>query len=1531
MDFIYYKNFFKWLLFSLVIGSFSIINAQMPAHPNLLQKIQTDKTLQKSSYYLMNQTELKAKGIDAPWSSSQLQIHKSKGIQNTFSRSYGKPSPPHGNWNALVILVQFSDKPKQVNPTYFDNLLFGTNSGTLNSYYKAVSYNNLDIVTVNLPSSMGWQTAPHNYSYYCNGQHGFGNYPQNAQKLVEDAVTLAEPLVDFSKYDNDADGYVDALFVIHSGPGAEFTGNNNDIWSHEWTTSYEINVNGVKVSRYSMEPEYWSNPGDMTIGVYAHELGHAAFGLPDLYDTDYSSSGLGYWSIMSTGSWGGNNGDSPSFPDAWSQIQMGYVTPTVISSTSTNLSLGQVETTPQIFLLWENGVSGNEYFLVENREKTSFDKSLPNSGLNIYHVDESVTTGNDNEWYPGYTSNGHYLVALEQADGLWNLEHGTNRGDIGDPYPGTANYQNFSNSTTPDSKDYLFNPTGIAVNNISVSGQNMTADYILSFSSPKVITKGDTTWIPGGTFNGAENAGLMETTINGDINSDYSRKDPNRVYALYEGQVYYQLAPINVNNPAGTLTIEGVPDPSNPAKTTKPIIVIKPTNGQPVVINGGGTNEVYGSIKLVNIHYQTMQLDGTQNNELFYCGTANNLPQSLTIDNCLFEFSNIDLFDCTNESGAIGGWPYGAKFKITNSYFRNMFNNGQWWGSRVFQCKHPIDTLWVENSTFATGGLLFLQQNQLADFVYINHNTIVNTKKYWLLSAYRHEQYITNNIFINQNWVGEDTNVTSQGLDPDKLFMSTIDIDTNIVSNGNGLQVQPKYWLNGNSTKFTSDLALNNINIYISNNINYDSPELSTGYYNNPAYVNAALGTLPSFLQWIYPGIQKVKNIPGMWMNSRTKALFIKYAPPNGGFFEENTITTQPQTATPVTLDANTITAMAQWNQYQWEDPNFTNPTPNILSTNYIYGDYNPTTLPGIINGLKSDAVKGEAAGTQVGITKFTDLSENFYQTANTSTIDNLPIGSLIWNDAAIKAYNSKDALNKVMTAYGYAKQSLVFNTNITISENGNNRSQLMTFGTSTTATDGIDPVLGESLLPPVPPSSVFDTRFIFPDGISGSLIDYRKNGQDSVTWVMTFQPGKGGYPITFTWDKTTLPNDGSYILTDAVTGTIVNIDMRANNSYTLTNTGIKSLLIKYCKKINVNVVLSKDWNMISMPVTAANMGTTVLFPNFTSQTYSYSGGYQIVTALGTGQGYWIKYKNDTTIAVSGKKVNSTTIPVKNGWNMTGVYDWSVLVSGITTTPTGIISSQFYGYNNGYVIPPSLSPGQGYWIKVTSDGVLNLPAASSSSQVASKFSTENQKDALIFNVSDAEGKSAGLRLLKDIAKIEKYDLPPMPPKGIYDIRWSSDRNVEKRSDGIKVIEINSASYPVTLSVTGGDVRVKDLVTGQIINQILKNGETLNISDKSIDRLTVEDINIPTEFKLLQNYPNPFNPETKIEYWLPSVVKVTLKIYDVLGREIETLVDKMQDAGKYEVNWNAARYSSGVYFYNITAGSNHSVKKMLLVK
>jgi Secretion system C-terminal sorting domain len=93
----------------------------------------------------------------------------------------------------------------------------------------------------------------------------------------------------------------------------------------------------------------------------------------------------------------------------------------------------------------------------------------------------------------------------------------------------------------------------------------------------------------------------------------------------------------------------------------------------------------------------------------------------------------------------------------------------------------------------------------------------------------------------------------------------------------------------------------------------------------------------------------------------------------------------------------------------------------------------------------------------------------------------------------------------------------------------------------------------------------------------------------------------------------------------------------------------------------------------------------------------------------------------------------------------------------------------------------------------------------------------------------------------------------------------------------------------------------------------------------------EELSLPSDFRLMQNYPNPFNPETRIGYWLPDGGKVLLRIFDLLGREVETLVDRVQEAGKYEVVWKAGNRGSGVYFCSITAGSYHSVKKMILIK
>jgi hypothetical protein len=92
---------------------------------------------------------------------------------------------------------------------------------------------------------------------------------------------------------------------------------------------------------------------------------------------------------------------------------------------------------------------------------------------------------------------------------------------------------------------------------------------------------------------------------------------------------------------------------------------------------------------------------------------------------------------------------------------------------------------------------------------------------------------------------------------------------------------------------------------------------------------------------------------------------------------------------------------------------------------------------------------------------------------------------------------------------------------------------------------------------------------------------------------------------------------------------------------------------------------------------------------------------------------------------------------------------------------------------------------------------------------------------------------------------------------------------------------------------------------------------------------------PFGFALSNNYPNPFNPSTKIRYEIPAAEKVSIKIYDVLGNEIKTLVDEFKDAGYYEVDFSAVggadNLSSGVYFYRIVSGSFSETKKMVLMR
>jgi immune inhibitor A len=445
----------------------------MPPHPDLLKAAAAKGNPTTASVYIS--ADAREAGVCAPDDFFKKYIEKK-------ASSDVQLSPTAGSFRILALLVDFSDHAASVAPAFYDSLVFGSVGNTIKDYFDDISYGQLDLVTVNQPSSLGWQRAPQTYAYYVNGEKGIGSPPTNSQGLVADLVDLVDPIVDFSQYDNDGDGFVDVLLVIHSGTGAEMSGSFNDIHSHKWSLTAPRSKDGVNIYSYTVQPEFWLSPGDMTIGVYSHELCHG-FGLPDLYDTDYSSNGIGDWGIMSFGSWNGpgGRGGSPANPCAWSRIEMGFASPTVVTSNVTGQAIGAVETGGAIFRLPSSGPN-SEYFLVENRRRIGYDAYLPSEGLLIWHIDEAKTS-NDAEWWPGqFPTSSHYLVALEQADGLFTLEQSDiygNTGDAGDPFPGTSSNTSFNNGTTPNSDSYSAGSAITSVNNISAPAATMYADLIV--------------------------------------------------------------------------------------------------------------------------------------------------------------------------------------------------------------------------------------------------------------------------------------------------------------------------------------------------------------------------------------------------------------------------------------------------------------------------------------------------------------------------------------------------------------------------------------------------------------------------------------------------------------------------------------------------------------------------------------------------------------------------------------------------------------------------------------------------------------------------------------------------------------------------------------------------------------------------------------------------------------------------------------------------------------------------------------------
>jgi len=322
-------------------------------------------------------------------------------------------TPATGSVNLPVILIEFNDNNRRwkIPVADFNTLLFSTGTNSLKDYYQEVSYGKLTVSG----NVLGWYTAANNHDYYGQPLPNQPKKDMHADELVSEAINKAkaDPTVNFADYDADGDCYVDTVMIVHQGHGQETSPDVNDIWSHKgWLgAALEVTTNSscksdpsklIKVNEYTIQPELAPDGGQSTVGVFAHEFGHA-LGLPDLYDTDEAlgklSRGVGDWSLMSSGSYCKNSrsGDCPCHLDAWSKAVLGWVTPTQVHGVLNNETIQASATNADVyqFLTGVPGKSG-EYFLVENRQKIGFDAGLPGSGLAIWHIDESMGSFSSN-------------------------------------------------------------------------------------------------------------------------------------------------------------------------------------------------------------------------------------------------------------------------------------------------------------------------------------------------------------------------------------------------------------------------------------------------------------------------------------------------------------------------------------------------------------------------------------------------------------------------------------------------------------------------------------------------------------------------------------------------------------------------------------------------------------------------------------------------------------------------------------------------------------------------------------------------------------------------------------------------------------------------------------------------------------------------------------------------------------------------------------------------------------------------------
>ena len=397
----------------------------------------------------------------------------------------------YNNFRGLVLLVEFNDCP-------FSRSDYATIVNDMINAKNFTGFMNTGVI----PSKIEYTGSVRDYFY----DNSFGKFdpqfdvvgPVKVDYSMYDpqAVSGVRPIVlaaynaaynnfdvDFSKYDCDNDGYVDMIYLIFSGAGANFAGNDQRfVWPH--ASSYTKKFDGVYTSRYACSTELYGAPENKLIdgiGTICHEFSHC-LGLADEYDTDYDGSGgqsltPNGWSVMSGGSYF-NYARTPVGYSLFQRYQSGFAVPTVIENAG-EYTLESIDATNTGYRL--NTPTKKEYFLLENRRKTKWNSPLPGEGMLIFRVDSTSTT----PWYNNTVNCNPKHNYYELLRASVKKYYGQYIDSDGDPFPGSAGITAIDNYTTPNLKTWSGLENEISLSDIA------DVDGVIKFNANIDLTPKD--------------------------------------------------------------------------------------------------------------------------------------------------------------------------------------------------------------------------------------------------------------------------------------------------------------------------------------------------------------------------------------------------------------------------------------------------------------------------------------------------------------------------------------------------------------------------------------------------------------------------------------------------------------------------------------------------------------------------------------------------------------------------------------------------------------------------------------------------------------------------------------------------------------------------------------------------------------------------------------------------------------------------------------------------------------------------------